>query len=156
MEYLDKTGTQELIDKLKEYVDNNSGSSSLKLALNDIYPVGAMYLTIDKDFDPNVTFGGTWEAVEDGKYLMCANSKYEPGSTGGSNTHSMTIEEMPTHTHSITVTGVTTQGLSSSLFGSSGPSTSSSKTVATTSAGKGNAFTVQPNAYRIRAWRRTA
>lgn len=155
MEYLDKTGTQELIDKLKAYIDANSGSGSLQL--NDMYPVGAMYLTIDKDFDPATTFGGTWEKVEDGRYLMCANDKYEPGTTGGSNTHTLTIDEMPAHNHTIAISEVKNASLSTSSWsGTSGPVTSTSRNLTTTSVGGGNAFYIQPNYYTIIAWRRTA
>lgn len=155
MEYLDKTGTQELINQLKAYIDQSAGNA--KLDLNDMYPVGAMYLTINKDFDPAAEFGGTWEKVEDGRYLMCANDKYEPGTTGGSDTHTLTIDEMPAHTHMVTVNEVINQNVStSSWYGTSGPVTSSSRELTTTSAGGGKPFPIQPNYYTIIAWRRTA
>lgn len=48
---------------------------------------------------PASFIGGTWERVE-GKFIMGASSAYPVGTTGGSATHTQTVAEMPSHSHS--------------------------------------------------------
>lgn len=44
------------------------------LSLLDVfYPIGATYTSYDIDFDPNITWGGTW--VENTDYVICAYLK---------------------------------------------------------------------------------
>jgi streptogramin lyase len=47
------------------------------------YPPGSIYRTVDGNFDPNVSWGGTWELLKD-VFLVGAGNKYSIGSTGGS------------------------------------------------------------------------
>ena len=35
------------------------------------------------------------------RFLLCAGSKYAAGKTGGEETHKLTVDEMPSHTHEI-------------------------------------------------------
>lgn len=51
-----------------------------------IYPVGAIYLSVS-DTNPQTLFGGEWESIND-TFLVAAGSKYDAGSTGGSDEHS--------------------------------------------------------------------
>ena len=62
------------------------------------YPPGSIYRTVDGNFDPNVSWGGTWELLKD-VFLVGAGNKYSIGSTGGEETHTITINEMPSHYH---------------------------------------------------------
>ena len=48
---------------------------------------------------PASFIGGTWERVE-GEFIMGASSAYPVGTTGGSATHTQTMAEMPSHSHS--------------------------------------------------------
>lgn len=121
----------------------------------DFYPVGSMYFTVDTSFDPAATWGGTWERVQD-KYVRLAGDNFPAGSTGGSNSHTLTIDEMPAHTHTVIIDGVRKRDLSSSIAGASGPTQSGTQTVTTTSAGGGKAFSVMPNYLAVVGWRRTA
>ena len=68
-----------------------------------IYPVGSIYMNL-KSVDPSTLFGGTWEQIL-GKFLLAAydGGGYPPGSTGGEAEHTLTIEEMPNHTHGLTI-----------------------------------------------------
>lgn len=63
------------------------------------YPVGAIYLSVN-DTDPATLFGGTWERIG-GRFLLGANDTYPAGSTGGEAEHTLTIDEMPKHNHSL-------------------------------------------------------
>lgn len=61
------------------------------------WPVGSIY-TSTKPTDPHELFGGTWEPIQD-TFLWCAGPKHAAGTTGGEETHTLTIEEMPAHSH---------------------------------------------------------
>lgn len=77
-----------------------------------IYPVGTYYETSELSFNPMVEWGGTWikdtkglvtvGAIEDGgdtpKY---GNLKLSLGSTTGESEHTLTVEEMPSHSHGL-------------------------------------------------------
>ena len=61
------------------------------------HPVGT-YLHCT--FDPNAEWvGTTWVKQVQGSYLVSAGSTYVSGGSYGSNTHTLTVEEMPRHTH---------------------------------------------------------
>ena len=64
-----------------------------------IYPVGSIYLSINS-VDPSTLFGGTWEKIKD-RFLLSSGDTYSIGSTGGEASHTLTIDEMPTHSHRI-------------------------------------------------------
>lgn len=49
---------------------------------------------------PAELFGGTWEQLKD-RFLLAAGDTYAAGSTGGEATHTLTVNEMPTHNHEI-------------------------------------------------------
>ena len=51
--------------------------------------------------NPSTLFGGTWEKIE-GRFLLGSSSTHTLGSTGGEETHTLTIAEMPTHNHTQT------------------------------------------------------
>lgn len=74
--------------------------------LDFIYPVGSIYISI-QDTNPSVFFGGTWERIAKGKTLVGVDendSDFNASSkTGGEKTHTLTVNEMPSHNHSITI-----------------------------------------------------
>ena len=80
-----------------------------------VYPVGSYYLSMSDTFDPNVSFVGTW--VQDTPGLMTMNTDViaDVGTTGGEKSHSLTSEEVPSHTHS--ASGVTLQTSKKGSFG---------------------------------------
>lgn len=76
---------------------DEQGVLSLGNIFNLIYPVGSIYTSVNST-SPATLFGGTWERIQ-GYFLLAANDKYEqyqPGKTGGSVTHTHTING---HTH---------------------------------------------------------
>lgn len=64
------------------------------------WPVGSIY-TSTKPTDPHELFGGTWEPIQD-TFLWCAGPKHAAGTTGGEETHTLIIDEMPEHSHQYT------------------------------------------------------
>lgn len=59
-------------------------------------PIGSIYMTVN-DINPAVSFGGNWVKISE-KFLYCADSTKEEK---GENTHQLTVEEMPKHTHDV-------------------------------------------------------
>lgn len=64
-----------------------------------IYPVGSIYLSVNST-NPSTIFGGTWEQIKD-QFLLSAGDTYKAGTTGGSATHTLTVDEIPAHTHNV-------------------------------------------------------
>ena len=62
-----------------------------------IYPVGAVYISMNNT-SPATLFGGSWTKVE-GKFLLGTSSAYPSGSSGGEETHTLTVNELPSHNH---------------------------------------------------------
>jgi len=85
--YATKIEIKELLEKLETY-DN---------ILSQAYPIGSIYMSVNET-NPSTLFGGTWEKIED-RFLLGASTKYQAGTTGGEETHTLTIDEMPTHNH---------------------------------------------------------
>lgn len=64
--------------------------------IDRIYPIGSI-VCFSKDVDPNASIGGGWTQIKD-CFLLASGSK-ALGSKGGSETHTMSVSEMPAHTH---------------------------------------------------------
>lgn len=64
--------------------------------LDKMYPIGCVYMTFSSD-NPSVIFGGNWIKLED-RFLLGSGSK-SIGVTGGEETHELTVEELPSHSH---------------------------------------------------------
>jgi hypothetical protein len=69
-----------------------------KALLDYVHPVGSYYLS-DNTTSPAELFGGTWEKLAEGTFLMSAGTNYPVGSTGGEATHVLSVDEMPSHSH---------------------------------------------------------
>ena len=67
------------------------------------WPVGSIYMSM-VNTNPSTYFGGTWVRIED-RFLLAATDpsastvKYAVGSLGGEESHTLTIDEMPSHAH---------------------------------------------------------
>lgn len=72
-------------------------TSSSNTNFDEIYPVGSIYLSVNAT-NPSNLFGGTWEQIKD-KFLLACGDTYANGTTGGEATHTLTVNEMPSHNH---------------------------------------------------------
>ena len=63
-----------------------------------VYPVGSYYWSNDSR-NPRDLFGGRWTEIN-GRFLFATKSGYSCGQTGGEETHRLTVDEMPSHSHS--------------------------------------------------------
>lgn len=86
------------------------------LTAQGAYPVGAIYLSVT-DVNPAALFGGAWERISQGRFLIGAGANeanttnywgsyaagsenFPAGEMGGEVRHTLTVDEMPSHTHS--------------------------------------------------------
>lgn len=84
--------------QLKQTVQNIADAEALlEQKFLAIYPVGSIYLSVN-NVNPSTFIGGTWTLIKD-KFLLGAGDTYTAGSTGGEATHTLTVAEMPSHTH---------------------------------------------------------
>lgn len=82
-----------------------SGETDIVAQMLDlIYPVGSYYETSDTSFDPNISWGGTWLEDTDGRVLVALDTGTfnTVGGTGGEETHTLIVNEMPAHDHALT------------------------------------------------------
>jgi microcystin-dependent protein len=70
--------------------------------LNKTYPIGSVYISVSAT-SPATLFGGTWVAFGAGRVLVgrdASDPDFDTAEeTGGEKTHTLTIAEMPSHTH---------------------------------------------------------
>lgn len=76
---------------------NNVLSAQINGIIDKIYPIGSIYMSMNNT-SPQTFIGGTWERIQD-RFLLSAGSTYSAGTTGGEATHTLTTDEMPSHTH---------------------------------------------------------
>lgn len=86
-----------------------SDKVSKSMLLDFCHPVWSTYQTLDASFDPNVAWGGTWEMLPEGYILLSGSESgtYQVGTDTttsgykeyGENSHILTTDEMPAHTH---------------------------------------------------------
>ena len=106
-----------------------SATANKTALVNLLFPIGFIYITTVST-NPGTYLGGTWAAFGAGKVLVGLNgadTDFDTAEeTGGSKTHTLTTDEMPSHTHSGTVVNATGSysfaggGLAVSSIGSTG------------------------------------
>ena len=77
------------------------GDGTFKALLDMFYPVGSLYFT-SSEFSPATLFGGTWKKLEHAFIYGAASGDTINDTIAGEATHTLTVEEMPSHRHSPT------------------------------------------------------
>lgn len=72
--------------------------STTEEVLRKVYPVGAIYMSVNSASPADLFGFGTWQRVKD-RFLLAAGDNYSAGATGGEATHTLTVSEMPSHSH---------------------------------------------------------
>ena len=107
------TSIARVVDNLQEQTNDRANAPSIhavREAVNNnwlsIYPVGSIYMSVN-NVDPSTVFGGTWQQIKD-RFLLACGDTYNNGETGGAanhtpsgtvGNHTLTVNEMPAHTH---------------------------------------------------------
>ena len=146
--------------------------AAVKRALLDAHPVGSIYLTI-KDENPSTKFGGTWEKLPASVCLQTADTTHGAGTTIDAGLPSLPEIDI-LYRHDSTSTGVEVDKYGhDGLTGATISNTSGTDEYMQSCLAKGyksapygarysssnvygKSTTVQPPAYALIAWRRTA
>lgn len=141
---------------------------------NMVYPVGSIYMSAN-DVNPGALFGGTWERIKD-KFLLSAGTGHELGTEGGSESHTLTMQEIPDYRIGqipAIVPGAHTNWNNSGIRGTTvGQASDTKKGITSTPAnsisagdqygwsvntnGGGQAFSTMPPYLTVNMWKRTA
>lgn len=68
-----------------------------------LYPVGSVYISFNAT-DPSTLFGGTWVRLKD-TFLLANGDSYAPNTSGGSATKTISVNNLPSHSHSCSTVG---------------------------------------------------
>lgn len=137
------------------YYSNGEWSSWVRYTnIDEIFPVNSVVIMYS-DESPASIYGGTWHRMES-RFLWACPSTSTIGLTAGEMTHTLTIDEMPSHYHYIDNTGLAwfnAQGSGSNQmwFNASGYAQSWSQY-----AGGSAAHNNMPPYVNVAIWRRTA
>lgn len=117
------------------------------------FPVGFIYQS-SSSTSPASIYGGTWSPLSDGKFLR---PKGAWNQTGGEDTHTLTIAEMPSHNHQLDAIYMANFAGSAEASHSTGWEKHSPNVFATTVKVGGNTAHNNVPAYRTcYCWYRTA
>ena len=155
---LDSSGLQTQINGL------DTAKTTLTAVFSMIYPVGSIYINAGVSTSPATLMGfGTWSRYGEGRVLVSqsvSDTEFDTlGETGGSKTHTLSVSELPSHTHTHTVK--TGRSFSSSI-GNAPVVQGSDNTIlstsdeTTSSTGSGSAHNNLQPYIVVYMWRRTA
>ena len=130
------------------------------VTMSDVYPVGSIYINAAVTTNPATLLGfGTWVAFGSGRMIVgynAADSDFDAlQETGGAKTHTLTISELPSHTHN-NPKGVKPPTNANDVDITGGNGTTLADNIATDATGGGQAHSIM-NPYIVAyMWRRTA
>lgn len=118
--HLSATNLQDAIDELHSkastYTNYDTVLTSIENYKLTAHPVGSIYISTVDDTKEKVQnrFGGTWEAFSAGKTMFAINSGDSAfnsvSDTGGAKTHTISVENLPSHTHTYSKPNSSTEG----------------------------------------------
>lgn len=78
--------------------DNYEIKANGKNTALEAHPIHSLYWSSDST-SPNILFGGgTWVQIKD-RFILSAGDTYANGATGGASTVTLTVNQLPSHTH---------------------------------------------------------
>ena len=159
------TETQTLTDKTLSTGSVIDANVNVVEVLKKAYPIGSVYINASNSTNPASLLGfGTWVVFGAGKVMVgldAGDTSFDTvGETGGEKAHTLTVAEMPAHTHTTTFNMYTGPG----VFGYTTPcplidaNDTLDKTVqpSTSSVGSGNAHNNLQPYIVVYFWKRTA
>lgn len=115
-----------LVNGSSTTIEENGDNISIQIN----FPIGYIYLSTDST-NPSTYFGGTWQRISNGKVLVGVDEGdtdfSAPNLTGGEKTHTLTVNEMPSHNHRFKY-GYGTGSSAANAFSSANKSTTSDAT----------------------------
>lgn len=118
------------------------------------YPVGSIYMS-ENSTSPNELFGGSWEQITD-KFILAAGNEHIAGETGGSETVTLSINEIPSHRHFVFMPNANGD-VGTYTFAATTPYTTTQDDVANTSSvGGGAAHNNMPPYLVAYMWKRVS
>ena len=81
-------------------VPNASGAVTAVRPI-DAWPIGSIFITASSTNPATLLGGGTWVRIQ-GKYLLASSSSYTAGQSYGSMTKTLSVANLPSHTHGFT------------------------------------------------------
>lgn len=147
---------------------SDAAATAARNEINSAYakfiPVGYVFQwepvsgsSVDLSTATNVAshFGfGTWEQIKD-RFLLSVGDSHVIGEAGGSETHSLTIAEMPSHNHyvpNVKTTGSDTGGAFAESYGGG----SGNRDIITGNTGNNLPFSTMPPYRTVYTWKRVA
>ena len=94
----------DIIDTEMQAIRSGTDEVMKATLLNFCYPIGSLYWS-SKSTNPASLFGGTWVQIKDKFVLACGDTYKTVGATGGASSVTLSISNMPSHTHSFTPSG---------------------------------------------------
>lgn len=142
----------------KQIFDSSNASDIVTAIKSSIlsaaYPVGSIYMSVNST-SPATLFGGTWVQLKD-RFLLGAGDTYSNGGTGGEATHTLTVDEIPAHTHPVTLRVKWINGTGNIQSANDNSFWRDTQTGSTDSAGGGQAHNNMPPYLVVYMWKRTA
>lgn len=129
--------------------------AKLQSLLDHIYPINSIYISYSHT-NPSTLFGGTWTRISNA-FLWATDASGTIGQTGGEAEHTLTTNELPAHSHTISVANTASGDLTAAnKIRYNGSATSYLGTLSTNTAGGGAAHNNMPPYIQVSVWRRTA
>lgn len=115
-----------------------------------LHPVGSFYFSTQLT-SPSSLFGGTWAQITNAVLRGASGVGY-----GGSDTHTLTINEMPNHNHGVLLSGYSPTAMTGGFSWDGSYPGGYYYGSYTHGTGGGAAFTELPRYYNCYVWYRTA
>lgn len=137
------------------YKNSGTWSAWVSNALQ-AYPVNSIYISYSNT-SPAELFGGTWTRIGN-RFLWGCDSSGTIGKTGGSKTHTLTVDQIPSHSHPQYVAFSTGGSVSANIDYDSYSTTANTawQGFSTGETGGGKSHNNMPPYISVAIWRRTA
>lgn len=140
------------------YIDAEGIAVNRKILADIMYPVGSIYISTVST-SPATLFGGSWTQITN-RFLYAVPSNSAAKELGGENSHTLTVNEMPTHSHGIETWYGSDQWSLGYIWSRAAGNGSSNKrggqAPSTYNTGGGQAHNNMPQYFTCYAWYRTA
>ena len=124
--------------------------AQLQSILDYVYPVGSVYISYSHVY-PGDMFGGAWKRISNA-FLWGCDENGDIGATGGEKTHTLTVDELPAHSHGSVYSQHANGTKNAAWYTTAG----SSLAYGPVETGGGVAHNNMPPYVQVSIWRRTA